>query len=118
MVDPQAGLQNWFRAVRAGGYLVVTVPDEDLYEQGTFPSTFNRDHKWTFSILKVRSWSTRSLNVVDLVIELGASAELVRLEQLLLRCLEIEVRLGLGLEAVEVPLGRPRGFTLAARLIA
>ena len=82
LVDPQAGLQNWFRAVRAGGYLVVTVPDEDLYEQGTFPSTFNRDHKWTFSILKVRSWSTRSLNVVDLVLELGASAELVRLEQL------------------------------------
>jgi len=82
LVDPREGLKNWLRAVRPGGYLVVTVPDEDLYEQGVFPSTFNRDHKWTFTILKSRSWSERSLNVVDLVRELGESAELVRLEQL------------------------------------
>jgi hypothetical protein len=26
------------------------VPDEDLYEQGVFPSTFNADHKWTFTV--------------------------------------------------------------------
>jgi SAM-dependent methyltransferase len=82
LVDPRTGIHNWFRAVRPGGYLVVTVPDEDLYEQGVFPSTFNRDHKWTFTILKVRSWSDKSLNVVDLVRELGEEAELVRLEQL------------------------------------
>lgn len=82
LVDPIEGLKNWFRVVRPGGYLVVTVPDEDLYEQGVFPSTFNRDHKWTFTIMKLRSWSNRSLNVVDLVRELGESAELVRLEQL------------------------------------
>lgn len=82
LVDPREGLRNWFRAVRSGGYLVVTVPDEDLYEQGVFPSTFNRDHKWTFTIMKSHSWSERSLNVVDLVRELGESAELVRLEQL------------------------------------
>lgn len=80
--DPREGLRNWLQAVRPGGYLVVTVPDEDLYEQGVFPSTFNRDHKWTFTILKARSWSDRSINVVDLIRELGESAELVRLEQL------------------------------------
>ena len=82
LVDPREGLKNWLRVVRSGGYLVVTVPDEDLYEQGVFPSTFNRDHKWTFSILKRKSWSERSLNVVDLIRELGEQAELVRLEQL------------------------------------
>ena len=28
--DPLAGLQNWFRAVKPGGHLIVTVPDEDM----------------------------------------------------------------------------------------
>lgn len=82
LVDPREGLRHWLRVVRPGGYLVITVPDEDLYEQGTFPSTFNRDHKWTFTIFKARSWSERSLNVVDLVRELGDAAELVKMEQL------------------------------------
>lgn len=82
LVDPAEGLRNWLRVVKEGGYLVITVPDEDLYEQGVFPSTFNRDHKWTFTIYKTRSWSDRSLNLLDMVRELGAAAEVVRLEQL------------------------------------
>jgi len=82
LVDPRAGLKNWFRILRPGGYMVVTVPDEDLYEQGEFPSTFNKDHKWTFTIFKPKSWSNRSINILDLVRDLGGSAELVRLEQL------------------------------------
>ena len=45
LIDPTAGLRAWLRVVRKGGHVIVTVPDEDLYEQGTFPSTFNRDHK-------------------------------------------------------------------------
>lgn len=82
LVDPAEGLRNWFRVVREGGYLVITVPDEDLYEQGVFPSTFNRDHKWTFTIFKAKSWSDRSLNLLDMVRELGSAAEPVRIEQL------------------------------------
>ena len=82
LVDPREGLVNWLRIVRPGGYLVVTVPDEDLYEQGIFPSTFNKDHKWTFTIFKHQSWCNRSINVLDLVRDLGEGAELVRLEQL------------------------------------
>lgn len=80
--DPKEGLRNWLRILRPGGYLIVTVPDEDLYEQGVFPSTFNKDHKWTFTIFKARSWCDRSVNVIDLVRELDEHAELVRLEQL------------------------------------
>jgi SAM-dependent methyltransferase len=82
LVDPATGLKSWLRITREGGYLVITVPDEDLYEQGVFPSTFNRDHKWTFAIHKHASWCERSLNVIDLVRDLGPAAELVRLEQL------------------------------------
>ena len=82
LADPAEGLRNWLRVVREGGYLVITVPDEDLYEQGVFPSTFNRDHKWTFTIFKAKSWSDRSLNLLDMVRELGPAAEPVRIEQL------------------------------------
>lgn len=82
LVDPAEGLRNWLRVVRDGGYVVITVPDEDLYEQGVFPSTFNRDHKWTFTIYKTKSWSDRSINLLDMVYELGPSAEVVKLEQL------------------------------------
>lgn len=82
LVDPREGLRHWFRVVKPGGFLVVTVPDEDLYEQGVFPSTFNRDHKWSFTIFKHASWCDRSLNVLDLVQALGEAAELVRVEQL------------------------------------
>ncbi|MBU1191305.1 MAG: class I SAM-dependent methyltransferase [Gammaproteobacteria bacterium] len=82
LVDPMEGIRNWLRVVRPGGYLVVTVPDEDLYEQGVFPSSFNKDHKWTFTIMKQRSWSQHSVNVVDLIGILGDDAELVRLAQL------------------------------------
>lgn len=82
LVDPVIGLANWLRVVRPGGHLVVTVPDEDLYEQGIFPSTFNRDHKWTFTIFKPASWSPKSVNLLDLVRGLGIDFELVRMEQL------------------------------------
>lgn len=70
MRDPVASLGNWWSLVRPGGHLVLVVPDEDLYEQGVFPSRFNGDHKSTFTIAKKRSWSPRSFNVLDLCLAL------------------------------------------------
>jgi SAM-dependent methyltransferase len=66
MHDPAATLANWWSLVRPGGHLFLIVPDEDLYEQGLFPSRFNNDHKSTFTLGKKRSWSPRSYNVFDL----------------------------------------------------
>lgn len=82
LVDPREGLRNWLRVVRPGGHVIVTVPDEDLYEQGTFPSTFNADHKWTFTMSKRRSWSGRSIGVLELLAGLGEAADPVRVELL------------------------------------
>lgn len=80
--DPAEGLANWLRVLKPGGHLVVTIPDEDLYEQGVFPSRYNGDHKWTFTIHKERSWSERSLNLLDLLRGLGPAAEVQRVELL------------------------------------
>ena len=65
--DPTIGLKNWFRALKPGGHLIITVPDEDLYEQGQFPSTWNKDHKFTFTISKSKSWSPKSINILELI---------------------------------------------------
>ncbi len=80
--DPEDGLRNWFRILKPGGHLIVTIPDEDLYEQGRFPSTYNADHKWTFTIFKKESWSEKSRNVVELIAALGAAADVQKLDLL------------------------------------
>jgi len=67
MRDPVESLANWIRVVRRGGHLIISVPDEDLYEQGVWPSTFNSDHKLTFTVCKKTSWSPVSVNVFNLI---------------------------------------------------
>lgn len=79
MVDVRESLKNWLRVVKLGGYLIITVPDEDLYELGCWPSKWNTDHKHTFTIYKKKSWSPVSINVVDLIIELDSQIEVERI---------------------------------------
>src|ERR1700682_1052705 len=62
MVDPRLALVAWWGLVKPGGALFFIVPDEDLYEQGFWPSRFNADHKWTFTISKHSSWSPVSVH--------------------------------------------------------
>ena len=75
-------LSHWFRVLKPGGHLIVTVPDEDMYEQGQFPSTWNGDHKVTFTISKSNSWSPKSINIIDLISKLGKELELIKLHKL------------------------------------
>jgi SAM-dependent methyltransferase len=82
MRDPAEALQHWFRVVKPLGHLIVLVPDEDLYEQGVWPSTFNSDHKRTFTIHKPGSWSPVSTNVTDLLATLGPRAKVIKLQLL------------------------------------
>lgn len=63
--DPSITLSNWWRILKPGGYLIVMVPDEDLYEQGLWPPYFNSDHKSTWTISKPASWSEASRNLKD-----------------------------------------------------
>lgn len=76
--DPKAALTRWLEVVKPGGFIVVLIPDEDLYEQGVWPSTFNHDHKHTFTTSKPVSWSPKSVNVTDLIHGLDAHLKLLR----------------------------------------
>ena len=38
MKDPKLTLKDWWKLIRNGGTMIIIVPDEDLYEQGYWPS--------------------------------------------------------------------------------
>ncbi len=49
VADASMALRNWYRVVRPGGYLLLFVPDRDLYEkQRRLPSRFNPEHRRFF----------------------------------------------------------------------
>ena len=67
MFNPPEALEQWWELVKPSGYLVLVVPDEDLYEQGIWPSIFNPDHKATFRLNTGASWSPVSHELKSLV---------------------------------------------------
>ena len=67
MFNPVNALNEWWSLVKPGGYLILVVPEEDLYEQGIWPSMFHGDHKNTFRLNKNKSWSPVSFDVEELV---------------------------------------------------
>lgn len=79
MINPFDAIVEWWKLVKENGYMYIVVPDEDLYEQGVFPSRWNADHKHTFTIFKHSSWSKNSVNIIDLIKYLP-DAKLVKLE--------------------------------------
>lgn len=80
--NPFAGLSRWFAILKPHGHLIITVPDEDLYEQGVWPSTFNKGHRHSFTIAKQTSWSPASINLLALLESLGPRADIRKLEVL------------------------------------
>jgi SAM-dependent methyltransferase len=67
LANPGGALARWWEVLRPGGRMLLVVPDEDLYEQGFWPSRFNPEHRWSFTIHKARSWSPVSINLTELL---------------------------------------------------
>lgn len=80
VVDPAETLRNWWRILRPGGHLIVAIPDEDMYEQGMWPSTFNSDHKHTYAVGKRASWSPVSRNIDALLA--GLDGHIIKIERI------------------------------------
>lgn len=82
--NPEAVLAWWLRAVKPGGHLIIMVPDEDLYERGDWPSKRNPEHKNSYTVYKPHgaSWCRDSVNVLDLVRSVGATAECLSVRRL------------------------------------
>ena len=67
MIDAKTALNEWWSLVKPGGYMILVVPDEDLYEQKIWPSIFNHDHKHSFTLKSKKSWSPVSINIITLL---------------------------------------------------
>lgn len=50
MTDVQDAFKNWCAKIKSGGFLYITFPDFILYEKGYWPSRYNGDHKFSFSL--------------------------------------------------------------------
>jgi len=82
MADPTVALVNWIRVVRGGGHLIIVVPDEELYEHLHWPSRFNSDHKWSFTIYRGSPLLPKSVNVFDLLMPFWNSVEIIKIERI------------------------------------
>jgi ubiquinone/menaquinone biosynthesis C-methylase UbiE len=86
MVDIEVTLTNWVRVLKAKGYLYLVIPDYDLYEKGKWPSTYNPDHKHSFSINKTREEVSREnhfnicIDLFEIFKKLHVEIKEVRLE--------------------------------------
>lgn len=80
MRDVPKALEQWWQLVKPGGVMIIVVPDEDLYEQGVWPSLFNSEHVATFRFNKSESWSPVSFDLGDLCSALH-KAEVISLER-------------------------------------
>jgi SAM-dependent methyltransferase len=62
VVDPETALANWWRLVKSGGYLILYVPDRDLYEKKkTLPSLKNPEHRHFFLLNEDEDPHTKGL---------------------------------------------------------
>lgn len=66
MRDVPKAFRDWWALVKPGGYMITVVPEEDLYEQGNWPSLFNSDHKASFRLDRATSWSPVSYDLRQL----------------------------------------------------
>ena len=80
LYDPYEAFRNWIRICKSGGHIVTTIPDEDLYEQGVWPSTYNGDHKTTWTIAKTESWSPVSNSVMAFLFSFADQIEVLKVE--------------------------------------
>lgn len=82
MVDPKIAIKHWVRVCKSGGYIVITIPDEELYEHNMWPSRFNADHKWSFRIYTGTPRTYKSINVVDLLKLVWKDTEIISLQRI------------------------------------
>ncbi|WP_066740586.1 methyltransferase domain-containing protein [Cupriavidus sp. D384] len=79
VVNPTRTLARWLDLLKPGGYLVLTVPDEDLEEEGKWPSQIDPSRRASFTVCKPASTLPASVNVLDMVRSVAAIAACERI---------------------------------------
>lgn len=82
MYDPNIAMSNWIRVLKKGGHMILLLPDEDMFEQGTWPSTYaGPDHITSWTIHKKESWCPVSHNVTEFFGQFS-ELEILKIEKL------------------------------------
>jgi len=80
MDNPEIAVRRWWQILKPGGFLIVSVPDRDLYEKKkTLPSRFSLDHKHFF--LLDQDDPPDTIGLVQLVKRVCPGAEIVEARQ-------------------------------------
>ena len=83
MADPKVAMENWIRVCKKGGHLVLLLPDEDMFEQGNWPSAYaGADHVTAWTIKKNESWCSASYNITDFFGQFADQLEILKIEKL------------------------------------
>lgn len=82
LTDPTTALTNWIRICKPGGHIVVMVPEEDMYEQGHWPSRYAQDHLTSWAVGKNISWSPVCVSVIHFLVKFVADVEILKIEKL------------------------------------
>lgn len=82
LTDPELALRNWIRICKPGGHIVIMVPEEDLYEQGQWPSRYAHDHLTSWTIGKTVSWSPVSVSLLGFLNKFIDDVEVLKIEKL------------------------------------
>ncbi len=77
MGDVPLALSQWWGLVKSGGYMIIVIPHEDLYEQKIWPSvmaTGIHGHKATFRLKNKNTWSPVSYDIYEMSKKLNNSS--------------------------------------------
>ena len=78
MDNVEIAVSNWKRLIKKGGYLILYIPDRDLYEKKLdLPSQWNKDHKHFFTMYKQNDGSVSTIPIIPFISEKFDDLELI-----------------------------------------
>ena len=78
MNDVEVAISNWKRLVKKGGFLILYIPDRDLYEKKLdLPSQWNNDHKHFFTMYDQKDQSISTIPIIPFISERFNDLELI-----------------------------------------
>ncbi len=82
MTNPIVSVDNWTRVLKRGGHMILLLPEEDMFEQGVWPSQYtNGDHLTSWTIFQDASWSPVPTNLLEFL-QLFPDLEVLKIEKL------------------------------------
>lgn len=77
MINPRLAIRDWLKILKPGGVAIQTIPDIGAYERFRYPSSFNSDHKSSWSMVYRGSAFPIHIHIPTFLDELSDVAEVL-----------------------------------------